>query len=245
MAKAKAEKVERPTMFDKVFKVKVMFVDEVLGTLPSDKEIYGTFIASNAPDAPTREQEIADLGVEAVEQKGITVFPKTEDGKPYIYDYQWKGFFKEAGRAMNRVKGTATSGIKAFLKIVDTNIFVEATKEFIDSKTEGLEGLQKRVKAKKYARQIVLNLPENGEMGKCQRPLRAQTMQGERVSLACSETVPAETTCEFVVFLMDGSWEKALKEWLDYAEYHGTMQWRNSGKGRFIYEIEEVTEQYQ
>ena len=77
----------------------------------------------------------------------------------------------------------------------------------------------------------------DGEIGDCQRPLRAQTAQGERVSLANSEEIPAGATCEFSVVLLDESHEKAVLEWLSYGAMRGIGQWRNSGKGRFDYEI--------
>ena len=77
----------------------------------------------------------------------------------------------------------------------------------------------------------------NGEITECQRPLRAQTAQGERVSLANSEQIPADSTCEFEVVLLDDSHEKVVREWMDYGVLRGIGQWRNSGKGRFNYEI--------
>ena len=46
----------------KEMKVRLTFIEEILGTAPSDKEIYGTFIGSKAPDAPSREEEIEALG---------------------------------------------------------------------------------------------------------------------------------------------------------------------------------------
>ena len=76
----------------------------------------------------------------------------------------------------------------------------------------------------------------NGEITECQRPLRAQTAQGERVSLANSEQIPAGSTCEFEIVLLDDSHEKAVREGLDYGALRGIGQWRNSGKGRYSYE---------
>nr|DAT50795.1 MAG TPA: hypothetical protein [Caudoviricetes sp.] len=49
-------------------------------------------------------------------------------------------------------------------------------------------------------------------MTECQRPLRAQTAQGERVSLANSEEIPAGSTCEFEITCMDDAHEKAVIE---------------------------------
>ena len=190
-------------------KVRLTFLEPVLGTWPSNENIARDFIASKAPDASTIEDEIAALGADAVAEKGKTVFPRT-DGQPILYDYQIKGFFKDACGMLARVKAKKSSALKAYKKIIDGLIFVGP-------------------------RQIPLIL--NGEMTECQRPLRAQTAQGERVSLANSEQIPAGSTCEFEITCMDDAHEKAVLEWLDYGKLRGLGQWRNSGKGRFTYEL--------
>ena len=50
----------------KKLKVKVTFTEEILGTASNDKEVHKEFIASKAPDAPSREEEVAAVGVEEV-----------------------------------------------------------------------------------------------------------------------------------------------------------------------------------
>lgn len=194
----------------KYMKVKLTFLESVLGTWPSNKNVARDFIASKAPDAATVEDEIEALGVDAVADKGMTVFPRDE-GKPVLYDYQIKGFFKDACGMLSRVKTTKSSTIKAYKKIIDGLIFVEP-------------------------RMIPFDV--NGEITECQRPLRAQTAQGERVSLANSEEIPAGSTVEFIVKMLDGKAHKQIvKEWLDYGADRGIGQWRNSGRGRFSCEI--------
>ena len=49
----------------KELKVRLTFLEEILGTASADPEIHETFIASNAPDAPTRKEEIEAIGIEA------------------------------------------------------------------------------------------------------------------------------------------------------------------------------------
>ena len=44
---------------------------------------------------------------------------------------------------------------------------------------------------------------------------------------------------EFEILLMVDAHEKAIREMLDYGKLRGFGQWRNSGKGRFNYEITE------
>lgn len=193
----------------KTMKVKLTFTEPILGTCPADEEVYRNFIAAKAPDASTLEEEVAAIGVDGVVEKGLTVFPRTDDGKPFLYDYQIKGFFKDTCGGLKRVKGTVSSGIKAYKKEIDKLIFPQP-------------------------RQIAFEY--DGEIGFCQRPLRAQTMQGERVSLAISEQIPAGASVVFDIELFSDNHEKAVREWLDYGKYSGIGQWRNSGKGRFTWE---------
>ena len=190
----------------KNLKVKLTFIEPILGTSPANEDVYRDFIGSKAPDASTVEDEVKDLGVDAVVEKGMTVFPRTEDGKPFLYDFHIKGFFKDTCGGLRKVKGTTSSGIKAYKKEIDKLIFPEP-------------------------RRIVF---ENfDKIGTCQRPLRAQTAQGERVSLAMSEELPAGSTVTFDIVCMCDDHEKAVREWLDYGKYSGIGQWRNSGRGRF------------
>ena len=191
-------------------KIEITFQEEILGTAAGSPEVHSEFIASKAPDAKTLEEEVAQLGAEEVEKSSMTVFPR-EDGKPFLYDYQIKGFFKDACQSLNRVPGTKSKELKAYKKVIDTTIFV-------------------------FPRKILF---ENGggEIGECQRPLRAQTAQGERIALAHSETMPVGSKIQCEIRLLDPAKEEVVKEWLDYGELRGLGQWRNSGKGRFTWEV--------
>lgn len=193
----------------KVLSVKLTFLEEVLGTASADPEIYATYVSSNAPDAASLEQEIEAIGVDGVIEKGTTVFPVDEDGNPIFWDYQIKGFFKDACGMLSRVKTTQSSKIRAYKKVIDGLIFVSP-------------------------RKIKIHLA--GEIESCQRPLRAQTAQGERVALANSEAIPAGSSIEFDITMLDEAHEKQVREWLDYGQLRGLGQWRNSGKGRFSWE---------
>ena len=200
----------------KVIKVKVTMFEEILGTASANPEIHEEFIASKAPDAPSMEEEVAAIGAEEVFEKGMTVFPRDNDGNPIAWDYQWKGFFKDACGALRKVPGTACSKIKAFKKEIDGLIFPEP-------------------------RQIPILF--DGEIGICQRPLRGQTAQGERVALASSESIPAGATMTFDIRMLLPEHEKAIREMLNYGQLRGFGQWRNSGKGRFRYEVLEEREE--
>lgn len=200
--------------------VKITFVEEVLGTLPGSKDVYRDFIGRKSPDATTIEEEVAAVGVEGVLESKKTVFPKLEDGTPFLYDYQIKGFFKNACSALQRVavkdengKKTApneSAKIKAFKKEIDGIIFPQPRK---------------------------IPLVFDGEIGECSRPLRAQTARGERVALALSESAPEGTTATFDILLLSDDLLPAVLEWLDYGALNGLGQWHNGGKGRFTYEV--------
>lgn len=204
----------------KKLKVRLTFTEPVLGTWPSNQNIAREFIASKSPDAATVEDEVAALGADAVADKGMTVFPRNEAGQPVLYDYQVKGFFKDSCGMLGRIGGKTETGKK---KAVNESGKITAYKKVID----GLIFVSPRM----------IPICFSGEMSECQRPLRAQTAQGERVSLANSEQIPAGSTCEFEVLCMDDSYEKAVLEWLNYGAMRGIGQWRNSGKGRFTYEV--------
>lgn len=193
----------------KEIKVRLTFIEPLLGTSPANEEIYQDFIGSKAPDAATVDDEVATLGVNDVVEKGKTVFPRMEDGTPFLYDYKIKGFFKDACGGLRRVSGTESSKIKAYKKEIDRLIFPAPRR---------------------------IPICFNEEMEECQRPLRVMTAQGERVGLAISEKVPAGATIEFSIVLFQEGLEKAVREWLDYGRFSGIGQWRNSGCGRFTWE---------
>lgn len=193
----------------KVLNVKLTFTEPILGTSPTNENVYRDFIGSKAPDAATVDDEVAALGADVVAEKAMTVFPRMPDGTPFIYDYQIKGFFKDTCGGLRKVKGTKSEKIKAYKKEIDKLIFPEPR---------------------------CIPIRFTGFMGECQRPLRAQTAQGERVSLAMSEEIPAGATVEFQIVMLSDDHEAAVREWLDYGRFSGLGQWRNSGKGRFTWE---------
>lgn len=227
--------------------VRITLEEEMLGMSPDNPEIFSEFIAKNAPDAPSREEEMVALmndvepeeAEEILIEKGTTIFPKDEDGIPILWNYQCKGFCKDVCGMLRRAEGTLSSDLAAHKKVIDGLIFPKP-------------------------RMIRLVLPEGGKIGYCQRPLRAQTAKGEITALVNSETVPEGTTLEVEIkyYELKGKAPKAMKkkgkdvkeengepamskskmretiiEWLDYGELRGLGQWRNSGKGVFSYEI--------
>ena len=206
MKKNEAQTEEKAGTF--VIRARLTFLESVLGSLPQNEDIYRDYIGSKSPDAMKIEEEVEALGEEEVIKKSKTIFPR-ENGVPFVYDYQIKGFFKDTCSGLRKVDSSESSKIKAFKKEIDKLIFPMPRKIFFENV---------------------------GEIGECQRPLRASTPQGERVSIAISEEIPAGASITFRVVCLCKDHLAAIREWLDYGIFSGLGQWRNSGHGRFVWE---------
>jgi hypothetical protein len=193
-------------------KIKLTLTEEMLGTKPSNPDVFADFIASKAPDGDKRHEELDTA--EHREEAGTTVFHR-QNGIPGIWDYQIKGFFKDACSAINRFDKESRNNLEkltAYKSKIDGCIFVEP-------------------------RFIPIQFP-NGDSkpSVCERPLRAETAQGPRVSVCRSESVPAGCTLEFTVTVLSKDLLPYVEAWFKYGKLRGLGQWRNSGKGRFTYE---------
>ncbi len=156
------------------------------------------------------------LGADEVTERSMTVFSRMEDGTPCLFDSQVRGYLKESCKILYSVEGTKTAGDKSnwfHRKKVDNFIFVKP-------------------------RAIPLWMPIDLDLAEtdCQRPLRASTPMGERIALAHSEEAPEGTYVEFTIICLNDADMEFVREWLDYGEFKGIGQWRNSGKGRFTWE---------
>lgn len=198
----------------KQMKVRLTLTEPMLGTKSANEELFTNYIAAKRPEGPAADELEAEARLNAKcdeREKSMTCFQRTEDGTPMLWDYQLRGFMKDACGALRTVPKTKSSALKAYKKIIDGQVFVAE-------------------------RRIPLEMPEGGKVGICERPLRAQTLQGERVALAKSESVPAGTTLTFTVTMLNPELEGVVREWLDYGALRGIGQWRNSGMGRFTWE---------
>jgi len=189
------------------YTVTLTLTEPLLGTAPLNKELYAEYIASRVNDVDVLDE--IDSVPEAIE-KGTTGFHRDANGAPVLYDYVVKGFFKDAAGMLRRIEGTKFSKLTSYTKVIDGLVFV---------------------------RPRTLVIQHTGEVGILERPLRAQTAQGERVALSRSEMIPAGAQITFTLDLLDAKLEPAVREWLDYGAARGLGQWRNGGYGTFTYEI--------
>jgi hypothetical protein len=191
-------------------KFKLTFTEPLLGTVPKDPKIYASYIASKAADVQAAANDELP-SVPTAEESGWTGFHTMPNGTVVLMDYTLKGFFKDACSMLSRVNGTKSKALKAFKKVIDGLIFP-------------------------MPRRIIINLA--GPLETCERPLRAQTAQGERVALARSDAAPIGSTVEFELKVLGGVQDGLIEEWLDYGAVRGLGQWRNGSYGRFTWEEE-------
>jgi len=195
-------------------RIELKFTEPLLGTATANPELFEQFIASKQPDAAKQGEEIDALpDVDEEVQRATTVFSRDDAGRPALWDYQIKGFFKDACGMLRRVRAAANGSgkLKAYKREIDGLVFV-------------------------FPRRIPLLLPDGAELTTNQRPLRAQTAQGERVSLARSEEAPVGTRIRFEVECLDPDrLEPLVEEWLSYGSKRGLGQWRNASWGRFTW----------
>ena len=189
------------------YRIKLSFIEPLLGTTPLNKQLYDDYIGDAGPSPEAVEEEL--MTIEEATEKGTTGFHRL-DGNPAIYDYAIKGFFKDACGMLRRTSTSRSAKVPAFKKIIDGLMFVKPR---------------------------LIPITVAGEVGILERPLRARTAQGERVALARSEMVAVGSTMTFTVTILGSVPEALLREWLDYGMLRGLGQWRNGGYGSFTYTL--------
>lgn len=204
----------------KEIKVKVTFIEDLIRT--STKDVYGKYIAPKKPD-PT--------AIEDAYTEETTAFPRTEEGKPFLYDYQLKDFFKETCSFRGEcLKGTS----------IDELIFIKENKSIID-----LSGDIRSYNEIKSRYNEIIGTIENMRLSisllGCGSPNtddKNQKVQGERIPL--SEAVPAGSTITFTVQCMVDDIEQLVRDCLDCGLYQGFGQCRRHlplfHQGRFVWE---------
>lgn len=238
--------------------VEIMILEDALGTSPSDPDIMATYISSNAPDAASKEEEIAAVGEAAVLEKGTTIFCKgyfnmTENGqknidildirearkykhlinkktavkKPFFWNYQLRGFFKDSCGLLGRANYGESADLKAYKKVIDGGILVSPRRIAIDL-PETYFGYDTNGELVEF-KSDVNNLPI------LSRPLLISGPTGSTTAIARSEYIPAGSTIKFTIKYADPKMLPAIYEWLNYGCEHGLGAWRNSGRGIFCW----------
>ena len=105
-------------------KIKLTLSEEMLGTKAANPDVFADFIASKHPSGTPQKDELDNA--EHREEAGTTVFHR-QNAVIGIYDYQIKGFFKDACGALNRMDKEFRDGMEklsAFKTKINGVIFV-------------------------------------------------------------------------------------------------------------------------
>lgn len=200
----------------------------ILGSNPANPKVHAEFVAAKAASLRKAEEETKMLPTPEqlakmendIKQQGFTVFLR--DGENLVLSgHVIKGFFKAS---LNTLKGQLN--VAAPKSKIDELLFVGES--YIPLLRKDGTPITKPDRI-------------------LERSLRAETMQGPRVSLAASETVD-EWMIHFTLTLVDNqgtakskplTWV-AIYDCLSYGELKGLGQWRNSGLGSFTWREDAV-----
>lgn len=210
MAEKKVERdgeLQAPPRSIDRFTIEFEFTEMMLASSPADAEVYARFIASRREKEAGPDDEIESLPTD--ERAGWSVFHQDETGI-FIFNYKIKGFLKAAAEAMTGKQ------ITAYKSKIDKWIWVQPRKLYLTNPAGE-----------------VLKKPS----GVYERPLRAMTMQGPRVSVKRSDYVDAGTRCVAdIIVLPLGQRDlktDVLELWLSYGQFGGIGERRNDGFGNF------------
>ncbi len=196
----------------------------LLGSQPPAPDVRTQYLASKAtPEAAAEEEALTpDL-----DEKNLTVFLRDPDknDRLIIMDYVVRGFLKEAFMSLKAQVGVGNARSK-----IDRYVFVEP----------------RRIPIRKDGKAVF------DEDDYFERPIRCQTMQGERVTLTGSEQIydPWQIKVRITLLPNTGTakseavtWDK-IESALDYGRFLGLGQFRTGSYGRFTWtRIEEEKEE--
>jgi hypothetical protein len=204
--------------------IQLTFTEPLLGSASNNRNIHEEFIAAKSETVTSIREEVEAIPPGEEFQKSMTVFPSDETGL-HLWDYQVRGFFKESIGGLIEL-GDCDISKWQYKKAVDSFLFVGPRRIYL-CKPDGTPW--KRTES----------FPET-----LSRPLRADTMRGERVALATSEVLPVGTIAKFSVTALGNGKSGAktklaiiddelIRKALAYGQLKGFGQWRSGGYGRF------------
>ena len=217
--RAPRAKADGPLLIQsKFYEVVLDLTEPVLGTVPKSKEIYKQYIqgklremvergdngASGWPVTHSQLQEELET-VEEVEEKGWTGFHQV-DGRPMIYDYYVKSHLKDVALNLGY-----QLDVLNFRSKVENFVFVQPRKQFFEPHA-----------GKELKRDVM------------ERPLRATTMQGPRVTLARSDILEnAAIRFRLEILKNKDVTEDLIIVLFQYGLRRGFGQGRTGGWGRY------------
>lgn len=191
-------------MDKQVIEVELELLEDQLGTVPKNRDVYTRYIATKVtPEVASEESE----GIVEDNTTGWTTFMQDEHGL-YILNYMILGFLRDAGSTLKE-----SLKIKQLKSKLENFVFVTPRKIRFERNSEFLKKCD----------------------GVLERPLRAMTAQGPRVTLARSDSVNAGTVLKFQISLLEHKEIKVetIRSILEYGELKGLGQFRGGSYGQF------------
>ena len=203
---------------------------EIEALLNKIQETYGIKLTDEQKrDALAGRLETLKETFKEIETTGVTIFYWNEELKrPMIGAHMVYGFLKAAAESHMRTltkkeqkAGTILRSCSYTQSII--NQHVKAETRFLTFDRD-------------------LKRSDDSSIYHEQRPLRANTAQGPRVSLAKSEVVPAGAKLDFILKVLPNSplTFEALLTLFGYGQLKGLGQWRNADWGQFECEVDLV-----
>jgi len=205
--------------------------EDLLGSTPKQREVYTSYVQAKAREAMLKgaaKKEpvpLADGGaataeaveerldeepenIKEVEERGWTGFMEDDQGV-FLYDYAFKGFLCEAAGTLKQWGTT-----KALKDKFKRHVFI---------------------KPRRLRLTTAAGAPVKEPDATLERPLRAMTQLGPRVTLARSDVIKAGSRLCLHLHVLKGAGitHKCLQDVLEYGGYMGLGQWRSGGFGRF------------
>lgn len=249
-----------------VYEVVLEYITDLLGTQPKDKEVYRRYLQSKIAEMaektrkrvekeggdPATDPGFADgtpavdeaaaaraaeelSSIQTIEDRGWTGFFEDAEG-PFLLDYMVKGFLCEAARRLKTGDAGGGEDVKQLQDKFKGYVFLDRRKVRLpapDSVKEWGEDEE---------RPLITYDPETKKF-RCERPLRAQTAQGPRITVVRSDVILAGARIEFGLTVLRGGGitRGILEDVLSYGEFQGMGQWRTGGWGRFkVVKLEKV-----
>lgn len=195
---------------------------KILGAQSADPKVRSAYIGKKAATLEKCQEEEAMLP-EDVEKMNLSVFLRC-DGALCLQDYVIKGFLKEALTTIKADIGVlnAASKVDNYVSISPAYLVFSRNGSTISAPDEIYE-----------------------------RPLRAMTMQGPRVSVTASETIHPAWALDFDIELLHNTGTpksraltfEAIDAAMEYGQFKGLGQWRNAQNGRFTFTVSEAKEE--
>lgn len=195
----------------KKYTVTLEFTEPLLGTVPKDRDAAEVIITAAVEKSKNMDPEdiLEEMETAPVEnEKGHTGFHKDDNGM-FLYDYQIKGFFKEAANIVKENVGVKNARAK-----IEDYLFVEPRRIYLGkSQPDGVIVRALRAMTMRGPRNVVTKSDF----------VAAGTQIKFTIVVLNPKIVP----------------DKLVRECLEYGKYRGIGQWRGGSYGRFTYSLED------